>query len=200
MSPYKYIKQLVLASTFILFLFLSENILGSGKRQYNGEYKGKYFNHIAFPIGGIGAGMICLEGTGVISHVSVRNAPDLFYEPLIYTTLFVKGENDSIAKVIEGPVPKRKYFGSHMSGEVLGWTSYGLPRFKSATFLVRFPFGEIALEDSSVPIDVSITGWSPFIPGDVDNSSQPVGALEYRFSNPTEQELEAVFHFTRRIL
>ena len=32
-----------------------------------------------------------------------------------------------------------------------------------------------------VPVEVEITGWSPFIPGDADHSSLPVCALEYRF-------------------
>ena len=46
-------------------------------RQYDGVYKGENLNYVAFPIGGIGAGMICLEGTGAISHVSVRNKMEL---------------------------------------------------------------------------------------------------------------------------
>ena len=38
-------------------------------RIYNSSYSGKYNNRIAFPIGGIGTGMYCLEGTGYISHM-----------------------------------------------------------------------------------------------------------------------------------
>ena len=30
------------------------------KRNYNGIYSGPYLNRVAFPIGGIGAGMFCL--------------------------------------------------------------------------------------------------------------------------------------------
>jgi len=46
-------------------------------RMFNTIYEGEYLNRVAFPIGGIGAGMVCLEGTGAISHVSVRNKPDV---------------------------------------------------------------------------------------------------------------------------
>ena len=42
------------------------------KRAYNGSYTGEFLNRLAFPIGGMGAGMFCLEGTGSISHMSVR--------------------------------------------------------------------------------------------------------------------------------
>ncbi len=197
MTTNPYIRNLILTTLLFTSFFYSTDIKAED-RKFNSEYSGEYLNRVAFPIGGIGAGMICLEGTGAISNVSIRNAPNLFYEPLIYAALFVKGDNGNIAKVIQGPVPEHKYFGTPKSGEGLGWTSYGLPRFDSTTFLSRFPFGEISLKDSSVPLDVSITGWSPFIPGDADNSSLPVGAFEYHFSNPTEQEHEAVFSFNSR--
>jgi uncharacterized protein (DUF608 family) len=97
--------------------------------------------------------------------------------------------------VLEGPIPDWKCFGRPGTGNGAGGTSYGLPRFSRASFLARFPFGEISLEDDDIPLAVSITGWSPFIPGDADNSSLPVGAFEYTFSNPTDTEVEAVFSF-----
>ena len=43
--------------------------------QSYGEYSGERLNRVAFPLGGMGAGMICLEGTGALSHFSLRNAP-----------------------------------------------------------------------------------------------------------------------------
>ena len=36
-------------------------------REFNGPYHGDFLNQIAFPMGGIGAGMICLEGNGALS-------------------------------------------------------------------------------------------------------------------------------------
>jgi uncharacterized protein (DUF608 family) len=44
-----------------------------------------------------------------------------------------------------------------------------------------------------MPVDVAITGWSPFIPGDADNSSLPVGAIEYTFKNTGDKNLDAIF-------
>jgi len=180
-----------------VYLLFSATIYGeeSVNRDFNGSYEGSYLNRVAFPIGGIGAGMVCLEGTGAMSHISVRNAPDIFNEPLIYAALCVKGEKENIAKVIEGPIPKWKYFGKPNSGNGLGGTSYGFPRFDNATFTARFPFGKINLTDGTVPLKVDINGWSPFIPGDPDHSSLPVGALEYHFVNPTDDLQEAVFSF-----
>ena len=78
-------------------------------REYNGAYEGENLNRVAFPMGGIGAGMICLEGTGAFSHVSVRNKPDVFNEPPIFSALWVKGQ-PNVARVLEGPVPTWKVF------------------------------------------------------------------------------------------
>src|SRR5665811_1143252 len=83
----------------------------STERAFNSVYKGEYLNRLAFPIGGIGAGMIGLEGTGAISHVSVRNQPDIFNEPFTMAALSIKGMENG-AKVLEGPVPDWKIFGN----------------------------------------------------------------------------------------
>jgi uncharacterized protein (DUF608 family) len=148
-------------------------------------------------MGGIGAGMICLEGTGVLSHVSLRNRPEVFHEPCIFAALSIQGQ-PALARVLEGPVPIRKIFGPPDTGNGAGGTTYGLPRFSTATFKTHFPFGTVTLSDRSLPLLVELTGWSPFIPGDPDDSSLPVAALEYRFTNRTKTNVEAVFSFNSK--
>src|SRR6186713_198061 len=59
-------------------------------RAYNSSYKGDHLNRVAFPIGGLGAGMFCMEGTGAISHMSVKNKPDVFHEPAMFGAIAVK--------------------------------------------------------------------------------------------------------------
>ncbi len=86
--------------------------------QYNAAYTGEYLDRVAFPIGGIGAGMICMEGTGAISHVSIKNKPDVFNEPGMFAAIVVKGSANG-AKLLEGPVPDWKKFGQRMQEMVL---------------------------------------------------------------------------------
>src|ERR1035437_5299059 len=86
-----------------------------GRRAYNSEYASEFLNQMAFPLGGIGAGMICLEGTGALSHVSLRNYPDVFNEPCVFAAISVKGKRPT-ARVLEGPVPERKLFGAAAAG------------------------------------------------------------------------------------
>src|SRR5687767_9209968 len=107
-------------------------------REYNGNYQQDFLKRIAFPIGGIGAGMFCLEGSGAISHMSIRNKPDVFNEPGMFGAISIKGRKNN-AKVIEGPVPDWKSFGQPNTGNGAGGSIFGLPRFENATFLARFP-------------------------------------------------------------
>lgn len=162
--------------------------------QYNEAYEGGYLNRVAFPIGGLGGGMFCLEGTGAISHMSVRNKPDVFNEPGVFGAIAVKGAKTE-AKIVEGPSPDWKRFGQPNSGNGSGGSIFGLPRFDKASFLARFPFAHITLEDTTFPLKAEIKGWSPFIPTDADNSSLPAGALEYKFMNIGKETADCIFSF-----
>lgn len=171
--------------------------IGKSNREFNTEYRNEHLNRIAFPIGGMGAGMFCLEGTGAISHVSLRHHPDLMNEPYTFAAIHVKGAAQG-TKVLEGQVPDWKLFGPVQSGLGRGDKTYGLPRFEDATFQTRFPFATIDLKDKDIPLNVKIVGWSPFIPTDENNSSLPVGVLEYQFTNTTGKSIETVFSYNTR--
>ena len=49
-----------------------------------------------------------------------------------------------------------------------------------------------------MPLAAKITGWSPFIPTDADNSSLPVGVLEYQFTNTSGKAIETVFSYNTK--
>jgi uncharacterized protein (DUF608 family) len=165
---------------------------------YKFHYSGEQLNHPAFPLGGIGAGMLCLEGTGAISHVSLRHTPEVFNEPLMFSALTVKKEGGkNLSLILEGPVQKRKIFGSPNCGTGLR-TSYGLPRFENSSFSWAFPFAKLALSSEDCPLKVEISGWSPFIPNDSDNSSLPLAGLEFSFENPTGETVEAVYSYNSK--
>ena len=113
----------------------------SGTPGYQGEYAGDRLSRVAFPMGGIGAGMICLEGTGALSHVSLRNRPEVFNEPCVFAAVAVKGKRPA-ARVLEGPVPGWKLFGAPGTGNGAGGSTLrpaALRQRHAST--TRFPFG-----------------------------------------------------------
>jgi uncharacterized protein (DUF608 family) len=166
-------------------------------RKYNDAYTGEYLNRIAFPIGGIGAGMYCVEGTGAVSHMSIRHRPEIFNEPGMFAAIVIAGEKPR-AKVLEGNVPDWKLFGQRGTGNGAAGTTFGLPRFKNASFKTRFPFANIELDDPKFPIKANITAWSPFVPTDENNSSLPVGSIEYSLINTGDAELDVIFSFNTK--
>jgi uncharacterized protein (DUF608 family) len=165
-------------------------------REFNAAYTGEYLNRIAFPIGGLGTGMFCVEGSGAISNMSLRHRPDVFHEPTMFAALHVKGVENG-TKILEGPLPDWKMFGMPHSA-LGGGGTWGLPRFKENTFTARFPFAELQLKDSDMPVEVKLTAWNPFIPTDADNSSLPVGGFEYEFRNTGSTEVDAIFSYNTR--
>ena len=54
------------------------------------------------------------------------------------------------------------------------------------------------ISDEDIPFKIKITGWSPFIPTEDDNSGLPVGAMEYHFINTGKSTTEAVFSFNAK--
>ena len=167
---------------------------------FNRGYTGNNLDQIAFPIGGIGAGMYCLEGTGTISHVSVKHHLERYNEPTCFAAICIKGasEAENTARVVEGPVPDWKYFSIANAGMGSGGRTYGLPRFRECRFSERFPFCSIELTDESLPICAVVTGFSPFIPTCADRSSLPAGSIDYAFTNTSGQKVAAVFSFHSR--
>ena len=189
-------KLKIYALSFLIAVFLSSCnskttvSTKTSDHPYNGVYSGANLNRIAFPVGGIGAGMFCIEGTGAISHMSVRNRPEVDNEPCMFAAISLKGVKNG-AKVLEGMVPDWKKFGDPNTGNGSNGASWGLPRFENAKFTARFPFAHIDLDDKELPLKVQIKGWSPFIPNDADNSSLPAGAIEYTFENTGSSALDA---------
>jgi uncharacterized protein (DUF608 family) len=166
---------------------------GQTGNRYNSNYTGANTGHIVFPIGGMGAGMFCLEGSGAVSEVSLHHQPNLNYEPQLFAALYCKSVNR--AKVLEGPVSNWKKFGQPEASKGAEGKTYGLSRFRDASFSARFPFGEVRLKDALMSVTCSLTGWSPFVPTDADNSSLPVGALEYHFKNTAKAVQQYVFSY-----
>src|SRR5512142_3381968 len=68
-------------------------------RPFNSEYGGEFLNRVAFPMGGMGAGMICLEGTGALSHFSLRHRPEVYNEPVTFAAVSIKGGKGKVARV-----------------------------------------------------------------------------------------------------
>lgn len=163
-------------------------------------YRGRKLDNVSYPMGGFGAGMVCLEGTGSFGSVSVRNEPNIYLDPNMFAAVYFDGEKQS-ARVLEGQVPISHYYGYKVhgffgAGNGMTHKNYGLPRFRNCAFSAKFPFAHIDLQDETMPADVAVEGFSPFIPGNIDASSLPAASVSYTFKNKTDKPLRGVFYFS----
>jgi uncharacterized protein (DUF608 family) len=177
----------------------SPEILYTPQRQC--VFRGDHLSQIAFPLGGIGAGCVCLNGYGGLQDFSVRNRPALTAAPEAddygddaFAVLHIPEKN--ITRLVEGPFPKGKIYAQGIKPEgILGGGHEGLPRFRKCSFRGEFPFGIVKLSDPVVGLDVEISGFNPFIPLDDKNSSIPCAILEYTLKNRTSETVDFQFSF-----
>ena len=156
------------------------------------------------PIGGLGAGCICINGSGGLQDFSIRARPETTALPAGFTSsssdtgfavLYIKGPTP-VAKVVEGPFPPFKIFDQGLQGQGLRrGGSEGFPRFEKSNFRGEFPFGEIRFGDQAIPLDVSLIAWNPFIPLDDKNSGIPCAILEYTLHNASSRGVDYEFSY-----
>ena len=158
---------------------------------------------VAMPLGGIGAGCICINGQGGFQDFFIRNRPSLSARPdgpgserdVAFAVLHVKGRNP-VTRVVEGVIPAEKIYSLGLRGNGFrGGGHEGLPRFARSSFRGEFPFATVALSDRDVPLGVKITAFSPMISLDDHNSSIPCAIAEYTLHNRSRKKIDFEFSF-----
>ncbi len=159
---------------------------------------------VAMPLGGIGAGCICLNGYGGLQDFSIRTRPETSALPEGFTSdsseaafalLHIKG-TASVTRLVEGPFPLFKIFDQGLQGQGLRRGGFeGFPRFAKGTFRGEYPFGTVDLSDPLIPLQVTLVGWNPFIPLDDRNSGIPCVILEYKLHNASATPVDYEFSY-----
>ncbi|MBS1804483.1 MAG: hypothetical protein JST28_14045 [Acidobacteria bacterium] len=167
-------------------------------------FSGDRATQVAMPIGGLGAGCVCVSGVGGLQDFSIRTHPETTALPAGFTSnspeaafaiLHIKGAAP-VTKLVEGPFPPFKIFDQGLQGQGLRRSgSEGFPRFEKCNFRGEFPFAEIRFADQAIPLDVSLIAWNPFIPLDDKNSGIPCAILEYTLHNTSSKPVDYEFSY-----
>lgn len=166
------------------------------------RFSGDRALQIAMPLGGIGAGCVCLNGYGGLQDFSIWNHPTTTALPegfasskAAFAVLHIKGAPPT-TRLVEGPFPPLKIFDQGLQGEGYRRGGFeGFPRFAKAEFTGEYPFGEVKLSDPSIPVQVTLSAWNPFIPLDDKNSGIPCAVLEYTLHNVSSHPVEYEFSY-----
>ena len=146
-----------------------DNNINSYPEIFNGKgnlkaYRGNNLLQIAFPLGGIGTGCICLNGYGGLQDFSISNRPALSagadnndWDAAAFAVVHLPGEN--LTRLVEGPLPMEKIYNLGLRSHGYRGGGYeGLPRFRECTFQGEYPFGQVRLSDPAIPVQAKITG------------------------------------------
>ena len=159
---------------------------------------------IAFPLGGIGAGCICINGEGGLQDFSIRNRPDTTALPDEYqgkvntdaAFALLHLPQQGITRLVEGPMPPEKKY--NLGTKTQGYRSgghEGLPRLRDCSFKGEFPFAQVNLSDPQIPLAIEISAFNPFIPLDDRSSGLPCAILEYALTNTSAAVVPYEFSF-----
>ncbi len=163
--------------------------------------RGPNLLQVAMPLGGMGAGCICLNGYGGLQDFSIRHAhsisamPDR-HQPLDagFAILHLPGEGKT--RLLEGPFPPEKIYNLGLKSQGYNGGGFeGLPRLRDCTFTGEYPFGRVELFDPALPLAVTLTGFNPFIPLDDLNSGIPCAILEYQLRNTSDRSVPYQFSY-----
>jgi uncharacterized protein (DUF608 family) len=168
------------------------------------SFTGDKITQIAMPLGGIGAGCVCMNGYGGLQDFSIHTRPESTALPERFTSdspeaafaiLHIKGQR-TVTRLVEGPFPPFKIFDQGLQGQGLRRAGFeGFPRFAKSSFQGEYPFGTASLSDPAMPLEVTVTGWNPFIPLDDRNSGLPCAILEYALHNSSPHAVEYEFSY-----
>ena len=153
-------------------------------------YEGAQLAQIAFPLGGLGTGCVSLSGKGELLDWEIFNRPNKgTILPYSFFTLWAQAEGQAAVTRVVQASPTPPFTGQGGGGyQGLGFgvtreNGAGFPHLRAARFRGEFPFAEIEFEDETLPVQVKLEAYSPFIPLDPDDSGIPIAVLRYHLRN-----------------
>jgi uncharacterized protein (DUF608 family) len=147
-------------------------LLERGERR---RYAGGDLEHIAMPMGGIGAGQVYLTGRGQLDSWQIlNNFNSNAHAPGSLFAVWVKDRANNV------------------HAKLLQEGGYGsVPAIPAVEFAGEYPFAWVDYQDDSLPVRVSLETWSPFIPLNTKDSALPAVLFTFTLRNTTSAPLEA---------
>jgi uncharacterized protein (DUF608 family) len=134
-------------------------------------FTGNELRHVGMPIGGLFAGQLYLGGDGQLWHWDVFN-----------DFLFTGWSGNYSPRTVTSPLEQS--FGAVIDGKEVPLSTNG---FSGITFRGEYPMAFVGYKDPNVPVQITLTAYSPFIPLDVDDSSLPLTVMEYAVTNTSSR-------------
>lgn len=150
------------------------------------RYTGDHRRAVAFPLGGFGTGHVALGGDGALRQWQLSGVanhlgflPDSFFALRVSST---EPPADVVRLLRSAPLPPPDRPAPNVSdafvpdaGRLPRWPTVAATEFRSA-----YPYAEISYVDDELPVSVTLSAGTPFVPLDPDASALPL--VRYRFT------------------
>lgn len=185
--------KIKMSMTLVVFT-ISIFALGQHEWPILKKYEQEYLKEIKMPVGGIGTGTISLAGLGGFQDWEIMNRPAKGFNPgpegrlkrSPFFSIYVEDQKgNKTVKLLEGPLQTESFEGQEGST----YPNHGLPRFSSASFATAYPFGQVFLKDSNLPVKVTVGAYNPLIPGNPKDSGIPMAIITYEVKNTSSEAL-----------
>ncbi|MBT3749718.1 MAG: hypothetical protein HN936_20740 [Bacteroidetes bacterium] len=150
------------------------------KEKYN---KREALEHIGMPVGGLFAGTVYLSGDGRLWLWDIFNRDQEGIRPktIDYHGQQVRNRDGSnFVEPAEHYSPFKQGFELHIGDEIWPLNKEG---FESVEFEGCYPLARIKYYDPGCPVEVILEAFTPFIPGNVDDSSLPATVMSFKVKN-----------------
>ncbi|MGY6742296.1 MAG: GH116 family glycosyl-hydrolase [Cecembia sp.] len=159
-------------------------------------YKGKDLAYIGMPVGGLCTGTVYIGGDGKLWLWDIFNRQKEGVKSVTHDDWHGQrvrprdGANYIFPMSPEYPFAQG--FGLRISQGNKSWErSLDFKGFEDISFKAQYPIAEISYRDSQMPIEVDLQAFSPFIPLDVKNSSNPAAFMHFTITNTSKEEVKA---------
>lgn len=157
------------------------------------HYDQQHLYRVALPIGGIGTGTVSLGGRGELRDWELMNVPAKGFSTVTsgnnapFFAIYTKPDGgESKTTLLAGALYPHEYM--HYEGRPVD--HHGLPRFENCSFDAAYPFGQVHLTDGNLPVEVTVKGFNPLIPGDAEASGIPVAVISYEVRNTSNVSVD----------
>ncbi len=154
-------------------------ILRSEELMARGEptvYRGEHLTAISFPVGGIGSGLIQIDGLGRLAIWQIFNNHQHVVVPHSFFAVRVKrAECTAMVRALQG--------------EPVG----PFPAMKDISFRGEYPFGWFTFGDADLPVHIAMETFNPLVPLDARSSGIPCAIFSLTAANRTSAPVEVSF-------
>jgi uncharacterized protein (DUF608 family) len=149
------------------------------------------FAYIGMPVSGIGSGELYISGDGRLWDWDIFGLRQRLGFPVENGAAYqfphkVLAKGDDFQTVIESGFAIRT-----KSGDKTDTRALDKDGFADVAFSGQYPIAGIDFSDAASPVKVHLDAFSPFIPGDVADSTYPATILSYTIENTSKEKVDA---------